>query len=84
MARIGFHPSYMNEEGDDRPSQPPMQQVVVDGKEKENDLLTEAKNRLKQAKVFMLTAAYKRLSDRGKAIKLQELEFLVLVVAQLS
>lgn len=62
---------------------PPIQEHMVEGKV-ENPLLLEAKARLLKAKVFILKKAFSRLSDKAKARKLQDVEFLTLVVAQLS
>lgn len=84
MTRIGYRPSYLQDEGSEAPSMPSMQQHAVDGKEKESDLLTQAKNRLLDAKVFILTKAFARLSDKAKARKLLDVEFFTLLVAQLS
>lgn len=84
MPRIGFRPSYLNDEGSETSTMPSMQQHVVEGKKEEDGLLIQAKNRLFDAKVFILTTAFARLSDKGKARKLLDVEFYTLLVAQLS
>lgn len=81
MSRIGFRPSYVQSEQEEIQEVPPMERIETG---QEDHMLMQAKKRLLDAKVFMLTKKYTRLSDRGKARKLQDLEFLTLVVAKLS
>lgn len=82
MNRIGFRPSYVREEQEEVAQMPQMERIEAG--QQEDPMLAQAKKRLLDAKVFMLTRKYARLSDRGKARKLQDLEFLTLVVAKLS
>lgn len=87
MARIGFRPSYLQDDVEQSvaaTASPMQQHVSGDGGPQGNPMLTHARSRLLDAKFFMLTKRYARLSDRAKVRKLQDLEFLTLVVAQLS
>lgn len=61
-----------------------MERIESGQQQGEDITLAQAKKHLLETKVFMLTNRYARLSDRGKARKLQYLEFLTMVVAKLS
>lgn len=81
--KIGFKPSYLDNDTEVAPDAPPMQQHVVEGKEK-NGVLNEAEERLMAAKTFLLSPAYGRMTTKNKGRKIADVEFLTLVVAQLS
>lgn len=83
MSRIGFRPTYLQEEEAQPAQASPMQMHMVE-EQTEGGTLSEAKRRLRKAQGFILTKAFTRLSDRAKATKLLDVEFLTLVVAELS
>jgi hypothetical protein len=83
MSRIGFRPTYLQDE-EEAPAQAPPMQIHTVEEQAEGGTLSEAKRRLRKAQGFILTKAFTRLSDRAKATKLLDVEFLTLVVAELS
>ncbi len=83
-SQIGFRPSYMEDETQTETAMPPMQQHAVDAPKEKSGILSEAENRLLAAKTFLLSPSFARMSNRSKGRKIQDVEFLTLVVAQLT